>query len=146
MNESGKANSSSAWGFALRRLARHKLQLGLALLWSAIFVLTPMQVPVITGALIDGLQSKQVRLYGMEFKPGSHRRSVEFAVLALVVVALIRGGSVYLRQRSVNQLTRRFVRQIRQSLIERMTNMPMEKHFQIGSGQLFQGMMADTEN
>src|SRR5262249_28137525 len=47
---------------------------------------------------------------------------------------------------SANKLSRRFVREIRQKLIERVTSMPMNSHLQVGGGQLFHGMMADTEN
>src|ERR1051325_4977474 len=146
MNDPDSTQSPSPWRFGLRRLAGHKLRLGMALFWSIIFVLAPMQVPVITGALIDSLKSKHVRLYGLDLDRTSRRRSVEIAALALVGVAIVRGLSVYLRQRSVNKLTRRFVREIRQSLIERVTSMPMEHHLQIGSGQLFHGVMTDTEN
>ena len=91
----------------MRRLARHKLPFGLAVFWSVVFVLVPMQVPVITGALLDNLKSKHVRLYGLlDLYPGSRRRSVEIAALALVGLAAARGVSAYLRQLSVNKLTR----------------------------------------
>src|SRR5258706_15957724 len=130
MNESGSMPSPSPWRFALKRLARHKLQFGLALFWSVIFVLVPMQVPVITGALVDSLRSKEVRVYGIEMDPKvSHKdryRYVQFAALALVGLAVARGLSAYLRQMSVNKLTRRFVCEIRQSLIERLATMPLE--------------------
>jgi ABC-type multidrug transport system fused ATPase/permease subunit len=144
MNEPGP--SPSPWRFGLRRLVRQRLQFGLALFWSTIFVLVPMQVPVITGALIDSLRSKHVRLYGFELAPDSRRRSVEIAALALMGVALARGASAYLRQLSVNKLTRRFVLGIRHSLLKRLATMPVEYHLRFGSGQLFQGLMADTTN
>ena len=146
MSRSVSTPSASAWRFGLRRLARHKVQLGFALFWSAFFVLVPMQVPVITGALIDSLRSQEVRLYGFKLDPSGRNSAVLIAAGALVAVALARGLSAYLRQLSVNKLTRRFVRQIRQSLIERVSTMPMENHHQIGSGQLFHGVMADTAN
>src|SRR6266498_2903787 len=102
MNGSDAEPAPSPWRFALRRLARHKLQFGLALFWSMIFVLVPMQVPVITGALIDSLRSKEVRLYGFEMDPKvSHRkryRYVELVALALAGLAVARGLSAYLRQ------------------------------------------------
>jgi len=79
MSEPAAKPSPSPWRFALRRLARHKLTLGPALWWSVVFVLVPMQVPVITGALLDNLRSKHVRLYGFDLYPGSRRRSVEIA-------------------------------------------------------------------
>jgi len=140
------ADKLSPWRFGLRRLVRQKLQFGLALFWSMIFVLVPMQVPVITGALIDSLRSKHVRLYGFELDPDSRRRSVEIAALALVGVAVGRGFSAYLRQLSVNKLTRRFVLGIRHALFKRLATMPVEYHLQFGSGQLFHSLMADTAN
>src|SRR6266481_6505465 len=57
------------WHFALRRLARHKGPFALALFWSGVFILVPMQVPVITGALINSLRSKHTRLYGVSLEP-----------------------------------------------------------------------------
>src|SRR6266704_4527146 len=106
MNCSVSKRALSPWRFALKRLARHKLQFGLALFWSMIFVLVPIQVPVITGALVDSLRSKEVRVYGVEMDPRvRHReryRYVEIAALALAGLAAARGISAYLRQMSVN--------------------------------------------
>src|SRR5262245_23024282 len=106
MSETASPPNTAPWKFALRRLARHRGPLGWALFWSVIFVLVPMQVPVITGALIDSLRSKHVRVYGMEVSPGGRRESVELAGLALAGLAVARGVSAYLRQLSVNKLTR----------------------------------------
>ena len=146
MIEPAAKPSPSAWRFALRRLIRHKVPFGLALLWSVVFVLVPMQVPVITGALLDNLKSKHARLYGYELHPGSPHRGVEIAALALLGLAAARGLSAYLRQLSVNKLTRRFVCDMRRDLIQRVTTMPLEYHFKIGAGDLFQGVTADTAN
>src|SRR5438477_12046662 len=146
MSEPAAKPSPSAWRFALRRLVRHKVPFGLALLWSVVFVLVPMQVPVITGALLDNLKSKHARLYGYELHPGSPHRGVEIAALALLGLAAARGLSAYLRQLSVNKLTRRFVCDMRRDLIQRVTTMPLEYHFKIGAGDLFQGVTADTAN
>src|SRR5260370_25693234 len=55
---SARSASRAPWRFALRRLARHKGPFALALFWSVVFILVPMQVPVITGALVDGLRAK----------------------------------------------------------------------------------------
>src|SRR5438477_500295 len=87
MSEPAAMPSPSPWRFAFRRLAGHKLPFGLALFWSVVFVIAPMQVPVITGALLDNLKSKHVRLYGCDLPPGSHGRSLESAALALMGVA-----------------------------------------------------------
>jgi len=106
----------------------------------------PMQVPVITGALLDNLKSKHVRLYGFDLSPGSRRRSIEIAALALMAVAAARGLSAYLRQLSVNKLTQGFVCELRRDLIRRLTMMPLEYHCRIGAGDLFDAATADTAN
>ena len=137
MSEPAATPSPSPWRFAVRRLVRHKLPFGLALFWSVVFVLVPMQVPVITGALLDNLKSKHVRLYGFDLSPGSRRRSIEIAALALMAVAAARGLSAYLRQLSVNKLTQGFVCELRRDLIRRLTMMPLEYHCRIGAGDLF---------
>src|SRR5260221_640015 len=77
--------------FALRRLARHKGSFGLALFWSVLFVLVPLQVPVITRAVIDSLRGKHAHLYGFELDEKKRHRNVRIAALALVAVAARRG-------------------------------------------------------
>ena len=86
-------SNPSPWRWALLRLARHKGQFGLALFWSVVFILVPMQVPVITGALIDSLRSRHASLYGFELNTGSRHRNVEIAALALMTVAAAHGLS-----------------------------------------------------
>src|ERR1051325_10146490 len=96
MNEAG--SKPSPLRFALRRLGRHKGAFGLALFWSVVFVIVPMQVPVITGAVIDSLRGKHVKLYGIEMDPKVNQkerhRNVEIAALALLAVAGLRGLSI----------------------------------------------------
>ncbi len=146
MNE--PASKSSPIRFALRRLARHKGAFGLALFWSVVFVVVPMQVPVITGAVIDSLWGRHVRLYGIEMDPKVNRRernrNVEIAVLALFGVAAARGVSAYLRQRCINKLGRSFVSETRQELMERVTTMPLERHDKIGAGELLHRVLVDA--
>src|SRR5437016_6398437 len=81
---SARSASRAPWRFALKRLARHKGPFALALFWSVVFILVPMQVPVITGALVDGLRAKHARLYGLGLDPNSRLRSVKIAALALM--------------------------------------------------------------
>src|SRR6266446_2117752 len=119
-----RAASRAPWRFALRRLARHRGPFALALFWSVVFILVPMQVPVITGALIDSLRAKHTRLYGISLEPAGRHRTVKVAMLALMALAALHGWSAYRRQLSVNKLTRRFVCETRQDLIERLVNMP----------------------
>jgi len=139
-------NRTALWRFALQRLLRHKRTLALALFWSVVFVLTPMQLPVITGAVIDNLRGKEVRLYG--FKLGAEKaerqRNLGFAGGVLVGLAAVRGLSAYLRQRATNRLARRFTFDTRHALIERVTLMPLETHFKIGAGELLHRMVVDT--
>src|SRR6266702_4322359 len=141
---SGRSASRAPWRFALRRLARHKGPFALALFWSVVFILVPMQVPVITGALVDSLRAKHARLYGVGLDSGSRSRSVNIAALALMGVALAHGLSAYLRQLSINKLTGRFVCETRQELIQRLTTMPLERHFQFGAAELFHRVISDT--
>ena len=105
---SERGSNPVPWRWALLRLARHKGPFGLAWFWSVVFILVPMQVPVITGALIDCLKSKHARLYGFELYTVSRHRSVEIAALALMAMAAAHGLSAYWRQVSINKLTRRF--------------------------------------
>src|SRR5438552_18801023 len=98
MSDLAGNSSVSSWRFALRRLARHKLPFGLAMVWSVVFVLVPLQVPVITGALLDNLKSRHVRIYGLDLYPASRQRTLEIAAGARLGVAAARGFGAYLRQ------------------------------------------------
>jgi ABC-type multidrug transport system fused ATPase/permease subunit len=82
----------------------------------------------------------------LDLYPSRRRRSVEIAALALVGLAAARGVSAYLRQLSVNKLTRRFVCEMRRDLIQRFTTMPLECHFKIGAADLFHGVTSDAAN
>ena len=136
--------SPSPVRFALRRLARHKGPFALALFWSILFVLVPMQVPVISGAAIDSLRGKHASLYGFRLHPDNRRRNVEIVALALVLVAATRGLSAYLRYMSINKLTCRFVSETRCTLIDRVTRMPLEDQARIGAGELLHRVVVDT--
>src|SRR6266496_2107339 len=146
MDEAG--SKLSPLRFALQRLARHKGAFGLALIWSVVFVIVPLQVPVITGAVIDSLRGKHVRLYGIEMDPKVNRReryrNVEIAALALLLVAAARGASAYLRQRCIDKLARNFVSETRQELLERVTTLPLQGHFKIGAGELLHRVVVDA--
>ena len=137
-------NRPSPVAFALRRLARHKGPFFWALFWSVLFVLVPMQVPVITGMAIDSLRGKHVRLYGFRLDPDKRRRNVEIAALALGLVAAVRGLSAYRRSMSTNRLTRRFVSETRCALVERVTYMPLEQQARFGAGELLHRVVVDT--
>lgn len=138
------SNRPSPVPFALRRLARHKGPFFWALFWSVLFVLVPMQVPVITGMAIDSLRGKHVRFYGFRLNPEKRRRNVEIAAFALGVVAAVRGLSAYRRSMSANKLTRRFVSETRCALVERVTHMPLERQARFGAGELLHRVVVDT--
>ena len=63
-----KKSNLSTLKYGLKYLKNYKGRLILAIFWSILFVLIPMQLPVITGTLIDGLtiNDKNTQFYFME--------------------------------------------------------------------------------
>src|SRR3977135_2289022 len=101
--------SISPLRFIIRSLGKHKVRLVSAFFWSILFVLIPMQVPILSGALIDGLNGRPVKLYGIIHLSGSQGYVVQFLSVALVVVAFLSGIAAYFRSVSVARVSRHFI-------------------------------------
>jgi len=80
---------------AISYLKKQKLLLGSALFWRSIHELAPMQVPIFTGIVIDGLTNEKVSMYGLNWSPESPLVVLQVAAIGLLVVALLRGSSAY---------------------------------------------------
>ena len=96
---------SLAWSY----LREHKARFAWALLWRGLYVITPMQVPVITGAIVDGLTATDVQIYGWDWRGPQPGQVIWFAAFALLGVAAVYAVSSYLRLMAAAQLSRHFV-------------------------------------
>lgn len=136
---------SSPLGFLLRRLRRHRAELALALTWSILFVVVPMQVPLFTGALVSGLTGTSATLYGLVTLTGQ-TEIVRVTIAALIGVAVAYGVTSYLAASSTAELSRMFVRDVRKDMIARLDRSSLDVHRRFGSGELMSRVMSDTES
>ena len=49
--------------YALHRLMNYKPRLVSAIFWSVVFVIIPIQIPILTGALTDGINGGKTCIY-----------------------------------------------------------------------------------
>jgi len=129
---------------ALSYLKKQKLLLVSTLFWRIIHEIAPMQVPILTGIVIDGLTSKKISMYSLNWSPESPLVVLQFAVIGLGLVALFRGFSGYAWTYSSAKLSRNFVTELRKKLIEKITFLSLDVHKQYGPGDFLDRTLKDT--
>ncbi len=132
-------------GFIFRHLARFRWAFVAALVWSILFVIVPMQIPLLAGMLVNGLLGQSATFYGV----WTLTQSTDifwFAVIGLAVVAGAYGLTAYLSSYSVAELGRTFVREQQKDLIRKLDRSPMAFHQRLGSGELMSRVITDTES
>ncbi len=137
--------SISPLRFIIRNLGKHKLRLVSAFFWSILFVLIPMQVPILSGALIDGLHERAVTLYGLIHLSGSQEYVVESLSIALVIVAGLSGVAAYFRSVSVARASRHFITELRKNLVQKLEALSLDIHSKYGAGELLNRAILDTQ-
>ncbi len=131
--------------FIFHHLVRFRWPFVAAILWSVVFVIVPMQVPLLAGMLVNGLIGNPASFYGLITLTGTNA-IFQFSVIGLVVVAGAYGATAFLRASSVAELGRTFVREQRKDLIRKLDRSPIAFHQRLGSGELLSRMISDTES
>jgi ABC-type multidrug transport system fused ATPase/permease subunit len=147
--------SLSPTKFALKHLKKYRIKLALAIIWSILFLIIPMQIPVITGALIDGLNifsngidhdNKRVWFYGVIELGQSREQVLNFAIITLTIVAIGYGISAYQRYYSRAIISRNFVFHLQRALLQKMEFLSLDVHAKYGSGDLLNRAIVDTNS
>ena len=147
--------SLSPTKFALKHLKKYRIKLALAIVWSILFLIIPMQIPVITGALIDGLNifsngidqgNKRVWFYGVIELGQSRDQVLNFAIITLTIVAIGYGISAYQRYYSRAIISRNFVFHLQRALLQKMEFLSLDVHAKYGSGDLLNRAIVDTNS
>jgi ATP-binding cassette, subfamily B, putative efflux pump len=114
-----------------------------------------MQIPVITGALIDGLNifsngvdhgNKRVWFYGVIELGQSRDQVLNFAIITLTIVAIGYGISAYQRYYSRAIISRNFVFHLQRALLQKMEFLSLDVHAKYGSGDLLNRAIVDTNS
>lgn len=124
-------------------LGRHKARLASAVFWRSLYVLAPMQVPILTGAIADALAGGEVAFFGRAWS-GSPQEAFTVAVAGLFGVALLYGLGAYVRLVETAKLSRRFVTHLRKALVEKLALLPLAQQRAYGTGELLSRVVSDT--
>jgi ATP-binding cassette, subfamily B, bacterial len=100
--------------------------LGLILL-RTLFRLLPLQVPLLTGALIDGVSHRPARLWGMALPADAHD-AVTLAGAAMALTAAATGLAAFLSEALSGQVSRALTGDLRERLLEAWCQAPAAFH------------------
>ena len=103
-----------------------------------------MQVPLLTGMLVNGLVGKPASFYGL-VNLAQPNQVFWFAILGFLAVAVGYALTAYMSAYTVQGLGRIFTREQRKDLIRKLDRSPMALHQQVGSGELLSRVVTDTE-
>ncbi len=130
--------------FVFAYLGREKRRLVSGLGWRVLYELIPMQVPILTGALVAGLLAEPVRVYAWTWQGLAPQQVVSAAVVGLGVAALLRALASYVRWVASARLSRHFVAELRQAVMAKVLLLSLERQRQFGPGELQDRVLADA--
>jgi ABC-type multidrug transport system fused ATPase/permease subunit len=136
------APAQIAWRF----LCQHKRRFSAALAWRVLFVIVPMQVPVLTGAMIDGLTHEDVSVYGCEIRAAGSAGIPRVLLLALVGVVVVYGVAAYGQMMASHRLSRAFVTSLRKAVARKTLDLSLDQVQHFGAGDLMDRTLTDTAN
>ncbi len=125
-------------------LRHHQRSFAAALFWRGLYILVPMQVPIITGAVVDGLSGNEVSAFGMTWADPPLISVIAVASGALLAIALLYGISSYARLMSAARLSRNFVFDLRRRIIQHTSRLSIDQHRQYGAAELLERTLTDT--
>ena len=124
--------------FILIHFKKDRSKLAISIIWSIIFVILPMQVPILTGALIDGLHRHHVKMFGyIELPHNTNTETTIFYIASgLVVILVFYGVAAYFGYKyTIAKASRHFVSEIRKSMFFKFETLSLDIHSYYGSGE-----------
>ena len=105
-----------------------------------------MQIPILTGSLIDGINGDQASMYGIVSLDYSSSQVLEISIIGLVAVAGVYGVTAYFRTTSKARISRNFVFDLQRDLAQKLESLSMDMHSKYGSGDLLNRVILDTNS
>lgn len=137
-------NATSPFRLALSLLSRQKGWFAAALVGRGIWELIPMQVPILAGAMVDGLTGKGISIYGVTWPEATPADVVQCVTLVLLGLAFAYGVSAWASTLAGAKLARKVVTELRKTLLEKITLLSIDHHQFYGSGALLDRALRDT--
>jgi ABC-type multidrug transport system fused ATPase/permease subunit len=158
--------------YGIKYLKKYRVKLTSAIIWSILFAIIPMQLPVITGTLIDGIDNsdldrqqvqsirgglysedtvnsdddKPVLFYGIIEVGTTPSKVISFALVSLIFVAIAYGFTSYLSISSRSIISRNFAFELQNVLMRKLEFLSLDIHTKYGAGDLLNRTMLDTHN
>jgi ABC-type multidrug transport system fused ATPase/permease subunit len=145
--KNGRKNKSII-KYGLTFLKRYRIKLIIAIFWSVLFVIIPMQIPIITGTLVDGLDESgenPISFYSIEIGKTPYD-ALKFGIVSLLSVSLLYGITAYLRISHASTVSRKFVFELQRSIVQKLEFLSLDIHRKYGSGDLLNHIIVDTNN
>lgn len=139
------ADQVSPFGLAWQRVREHKALLAATILSRLAWEAAPMQLPILAGAIVDGLAGETVRTYGIEWTFSATREAIDTAGLALLALAAVTGLSSGVYSFASSKLGHRLVRRLRRDVIEKIDSLSVEQHQAIGAADLMNRTLRDCD-
>jgi ABC-type multidrug transport system fused ATPase/permease subunit len=138
--------------YGIKFLKKYRARLAFAIFWSTLFVIIPMQVPVITGTLVDGLDintggnDTPILFYGVIEVGNTPYSVLLFTFSSLLFVAITYGFAAYLSISSSSTISRNFAFELQKELVRKLEFLSLDIHAKYGSGDLLNRAIIDTNN
>lgn len=139
-------SASATWRFAWENLRPHRGILFAAAGWRMLFRLLPVQTPLLTGALIDGLSGRSATAWGYAFPEGDPAAAVGQVGFALALVAVLTGTTAFVSGRMGGHLRRTCVRGLRLRVLAAWEYASAAFHRQKGASELFDRTLSSTRS
>lgn len=118
--------------------------LALAASWRVLFRLLPVQVPLLTGALIDGLSGNPVRVWGWLVPVTTPAEAVTASCIALAILALATGLTAFCSARTSGALQKRVTADLRRRVLEAWHHASLALHRRYGAAALYDRTLVET--
>jgi len=137
-------SASGPLRFALSHLGTGRHQIAYAAFWRVVYELAPLQVPILTGMIVDGLTRGRATLYGITLPSSEPAAILRWAGLALAGLAIVHGFSAYASAVTAARVGRGFVSRLRMVVFDRLNRLSLDAHLHYGAGELLDRVVNDT--
>lgn len=104
-----------------------------------------MQIPILTGTLIDGINGDKPSIYGIVLDY-SIQQILEFSIFGLILVAVLYGIAAFFGTTSKARISRNFVFDLQRELAQKIETLSLDIHTKYGSGDLLNRAILDTDS
>lgn len=130
--------------FALSHLEGERRRIALASFWRAVYELAPLQMPILTGMIVDGLTGGSAKVYGVTLPLSDPGAVLGWAAMALAGLAVVHGYSAYARMVDAAKVGRSFVSRLRKAVFDQLNRLSLGVHQHYGAGELLDRAVNDT--